>query len=98
MRWHEQIRKAGVRNQIAGHFFTTGWWGMPGDQSMKGFTKVHLYDRNKGGPACGAKLRKGMIYQWCSSGIKWDYLECEHCKRIGRRFLDGIEVKPSEWA
>ena len=63
--------------------YTTGWWGLPGDQTNKGFTKVHLEVNGK--PACGSRLRKGMIYQWCAPGIKYDYLECEHCKRKAKK-------------
>ena len=98
MRWQEQMRQAGVRKLVSAAHFSTGWWGRPGDKSLKGFTKVHLYKINTHGPACGAGVGKDMIYQWCSPGIKWDYLECENCKRIARKFLDGLKVNPSEWA
>ncbi len=79
-----------------GHHYSTGWWGIPGGPSCRS-TKVHIEEGGK--PACGSRLGPKMVYQWCAWGMKWDYLECEHCKDIYRKKIHNINksLKKSLW-
>lgn len=62
----------------------TGWFGIPGGNRG---TKVHCVTvGNK--PACGARLHPKSAFQFCSAGIKFDYLECEKCKSIANKVIE----------
>ena len=58
----------------------TGWFGLPGSHLYSDTTKVHFVIGNT--PICGAKIRKGMEFQWCTDGFEWHYVECRNCHRI----------------
>ena len=66
----------------------TGYFGIPGDQTMKGCTKVHFVRVSTTGkdwkPICGAKLRPEMVFQFCSDGFCVDYVECGSCKKAAK--------------
>jgi hypothetical protein len=64
----------------------TGYYGIPGSLSEKDMTKVHAVDDITENPICGARLRKGMQFQWCGGGFVEHYIEC----RSGRRILNPI--------
>ena len=60
----------------------TGWFGIPGARG-RGSTKVHLaYD---GKPCCGTRLSSKQRFQWCSYGVWFDVIECEHCRAIAQK-------------
>ena len=61
----------------------TGWYGEPG---VVWSSKVHIAQNGK--PVCGAQLRKGALFQWCSRGINIDYVECKHCIAWNRRRIE----------
>lgn len=48
-------------------------------------TKVHII--KDGIPICGSRIGDNMAFQFCAGGIHIEYVECMHCKRIGRRML-----------
>lgn len=59
---------------------STGWWGRPGDMTGNCATKTHVVEDGK--PICGSRIANDREFQWCSHGIRWDYIECERCKGI----------------
>lgn len=61
---------------------STGWFGVPGRRMGSTVsTKVHFVENHR--PICGARIHPLALYQWCSRGMNWDYLECRNCKRVG---------------
>lgn len=59
----------------------TGYWAYAKDTSKSSrrlSTKVHLAENGKA--LCG--VRSSGFWQWCSHGIRYEYLECKNCKRI----------------
>lgn len=60
----------------------TGYYGIPGSRREKDVTQVHAVDDATSRPICGARLRKGMQFQWCSVGFSQSYIECGRCKQI----------------
>lgn len=64
----------------------TGWWGIPGGPESAS-TKTHITkfgfnSRNAGRvPVCGAYIGPHQEFQWCSYGVRLEYIECERCKR-----------------
>lgn len=60
----------------------TGYFGIPG--SSRGSFTVHIVAVS--GPLCGWRPRKEMEFQWCAGGIKWDFVECDRCKRAVKNF------------
>lgn len=44
------------------------------------FTKVHLFDGEKGQCLCGYKPHPTMAFQWCYNGIMVSSVECNACK------------------
>ncbi len=49
-------------------------------------TKVHVVDENHI-PVCGSIINDDKKFQRCAGGIKFDYIECEHCRTIIRKRL-----------
>lgn len=54
----------------------TGWYGIPGSKSY--FTKTHIADNRK--PLCKAAIRRDAEFQFCATGVRSMYVECERCK------------------
>lgn len=65
------------------NMIATGFFGVPG--SAKGNFTVHAVDGGK--TLCGWHPRKNMEFQWCAHGIRWEFLECESCKKQARPLL-----------
>jgi len=63
----------------------TGWFGVPGTYAYN--AKVHVVDR-KGKPICGSKMGKESLFQFCSYGIWFDKIECQHCRRVSAKLLN----------
>lgn len=61
----------------------TGYFGVPGSQRVKDQTKVHFVDGDDR-PLCGARVRRGMEFQWCAGGFSWEYVECVNCQRAAQ--------------
>ena len=55
----------------------TGWAG-----NIKRGTKVHIYNEATGVAICGYEPNLTMEWQWCSSGVCLEIVECKSCKRI----------------
>lgn len=70
---------------------STGWWGLPGQDNPK--AKVHAVCDQK--PICGAHIHPKAEYQFCSSGLAYNYLECANCKAmVGRHAIAAAKAKP----
>ena len=52
----------------------------------KRWTKVHIVERYT--PICGSQIKPDLRFQWCATGIKYSYIECEHCKRKAKQYVD----------
>ncbi len=63
--------------------FSTGYFA-----DRKHSTKVHVV--YAGRAVCGVRVGKDMQYQFCSSGVNTDYLECELCQRR----VESVEAPP----
>ena len=72
---------------MRGHMreISTGWFGVPGARSGSS-SKVHLVAGGK--PICGARLGPKMEYQFCSSTLSLEYVECEPCRKAGRKLCE----------
>lgn len=57
---------------------STGWFGIP-DGKSRG-TQVHVVEG--GGPICGVYISERAEYQWCTHGVKWDWIECDRCRDV----------------
>jgi len=59
----------------------------------KGGSEVHVVDTTTNKTICKRtfKVRK---FQWCSHGITFSYIECEHCKKLAREHYDSLKPKP----
>jgi hypothetical protein len=64
----------------------TGYFGIPGS-SRGNFTVHAVGPMPRRRPLCGWRPSKEHKFQWCAHGIKTEYLECGHCKRIARSGL-----------
>ena len=74
--------------------FTTGFFGVPG--SSKGRHTVHVVYSGK--PICGWRPRKAQEFQFCSTGIAIEMIECTSCKRRGQTILRaaGVNLRRSQ--
>jgi hypothetical protein len=50
------------------------------------WTKVHIVKDEV--PVCGSLVSKGKEFLFCANGIYMPFVECDHCKRIGKRMLE----------
>lgn len=60
----------------------TGYWG-----DVISWTKVHLVDLKTLKPICNTWIGRKKSYQWCSSAMEMDYVECEKCRKKGTAIL-----------
>lgn len=63
--------------QARTHHLMTGQYGVPGEETSG---RVHIVQRYKG-PVCGTYMRPTMEFQFCSYGIRIEFVECGNCKR-----------------
>lgn len=56
-----------------------GYWGIPGSV-VRG--KVHIESNGK--PFCGWRPSKKHRFQWCSIGVRWDWVECDSCIKYAK--------------
>ena len=56
--------------------------------SAQRYTKTHIthFVNGKAKPLCGCKIGKDMSYQWASSTIWREYIECQNCLKILEKY------------
>jgi len=70
----------------------TGWFGRATEDGHNtARSGVHFIEGGK--PVCGYKPAKAMLFQFCSQGFNWPYIECEKCKQKYRRMVQRGELK-----
>lgn len=71
--------KKGVEPGVGKVIWATGYFGIPGRDGGK----VHYCEMSTHGrlaPACGTRLDKRAVFQWCADGEKPGMIECKRYK------------------
>ena len=73
--------------------YSTGWFGYPHISGVMyaRWTLVHAIHFPSGKPICGSKLGPRMEFQWCSWGIKMEYIECKRCCKKAEEILNEVD-------
>lgn len=64
--------------------YQTGYFADP-NGPQRTATKVHVVKGPGHHPICGAQIHIASKFQWCSSRINLDYIECAHCQRMAEK-------------
>ena len=61
--------------------------------TVKKGSKVHVIFNNSKKTICNRIFPKSE-FQWCSNGIAFNYIDCEHCKKLAMEYYASINPKP----